>query len=195
MRETIQIRPEGGRKYFVDCNTRCDYINKRCNAGVASKERKMKTIILLLFAGLAVLLLSGTVMAAGNNTLTVSASVAGTCKFSSATSTLNFGALDPSVGTDVNGSGTTQFWCTKGVTTDAVSADNGLNFASGKRNMKDGTSGDLIPYTMTLTKDGNPNAGPTSPRTLTIGGQVLGADYTGKTAGSYADTVVLSISP
>ena len=194
MRETIQIRPEGGRKYFVDCNTRCDYINKRCNAGVASKERKMKTIFLLLFAGLAVLLLSGTVMAAGDNTLTVSASVAGTCKFSSATSTLNFGALDPSVGTDVNGSGTTQFWCTKG-TTETLAADNGANYSGGKRNMKLTTGTDLIPYTLTLTPDGNANAGPGSPRTLTIGGQVLGTDYTGKTAGSYADTVVLSITP
>lgn len=155
----------------------------------------MKKLFLLFVAGMMVVLLSGTVMAAGTNTLTVSANVAGTCKFSSATSTLGFGALDPSVGTNVNGNTTTQFWCTKGVTTDAVAADNGLNFASGKRNMKDGVSGDVIPYTLTLTKDANPNAGPATPRTLTIDGQVLGSDYTGKTAGNYADTVVLSITP
>jgi hypothetical protein len=155
----------------------------------------MKKFLLLFVASMVVLLLSGTAMAAGSNTLTVSASVSGTCKFSSTTSTLNFGALDPSVGTTVNGSTTTQFWCTKGVTTDAVAADNGVNFASGKRNMKDATSGDLIPYALTLTKDGNANTGPAAPRTLTIDGSVLGPDYTGKTAGNYADTVVLSITP
>ncbi len=155
----------------------------------------MKTLTLLFVAGMFVLLLCGTVMAAGSNTLTVQASVTGTCKFVSTTSTLNFGALDPSVGTTVNGSTTTQFWCTKGTSTDAVAADNGVNFAGGKRNMKDAGSGDLIPYTLTLTKDANPNAGPATPRTLTIDGQVLGPDYTGKTAANYADTVVLSITP
>lgn len=155
----------------------------------------MKTLTLLLVAGMVVLLLSGTALAAGTNTLTVNASVTGTCKFVSTTSTLNFGALDPSVGTTVNGSTTTQFWCTKGTTTDAVSADNGVNYAGGKRNMKDAGSGDVIPYTLTLTKDANPNAGPATPRTLTIDGQILGPDYTGKTAANYADTVVLSITP
>ncbi len=154
----------------------------------------MKKSYLVFVSGMVILLLAGTAMASGTNTLTVTASVTGTCKFSSATSALNFGALDPSVGTNVNGSTTTQFWCTKG-TTETLAADNGANYSGGKRNMKLTTGTDLIPYTLTLTPDGNANAGPGTPRTLTIGGQVLGTDYTGKTAGSYADTVVLSITP
>lgn len=143
----------------------------------------------------AIVATAGAAMAAASNTLTVQASVTGTCKFSSGTSTLNFGALDPSVGTNVNGSTTTNFWCTKGVTTDAIAANNGSNWSGTKRQMLDTVSTDLIPYTLTLTPDGSANTGPASPRTLTIGGQVLGTDYTGKTAGSYSDTVTLNITP
>lgn len=141
-----------------------------------------------------VLLFAGMSMATGSNTLTVSANVMGTCKFSSASSTLGFGGLDPTVGTNVSATSTTQFWCTKGVTLDAITADNGAHFAA-SRNMQDPVSLDLIPYTLSLTKDANPNTGPLAPRTLTISGTVLGIDYTSKTAGNYSDTVVLTITP
>ncbi|NJD63581.1 MAG: hypothetical protein FIA93_12795 [Deltaproteobacteria bacterium] len=154
----------------------------------------MKTVFTAAFA-VALIAMAGYGMASDTNTLTVQASVLGTCKFVSTTSTLGFGALDPSAGTDVNGSSTTQFWCTKGVATDAVSAGNGLNFVGGKRGMKDAVSGDVIPYTLSLAKDGLSNGGPTVPRTLTIAGNVLGADYTGKAAGSYSDTVTITITP
>lgn len=146
-------------------------------------------------AAVAIVAMAVPAMAADSNTLTVQANVVGTCKFSAPkTSLLDFGGLDPSVGTNVNGSTTTQFWCTKGVNTDAISAGNGLNFGA-KRQMKDIVSGDLIPYTLALVKDANPNVGPATPRTLTINGQVLGTDYTAKTAGSYSDTVILDIIP
>ena len=145
---------------------------------------------------LGLVLMAGIAFAADTNTLTVTASVTGTCKFvAPKTSTLDFGALDPSIGNNVNASTTTQFWCTKGVTTDVISAGNGSHYVGASRNMQDPVSNDLIPYTLTLAKDGNPNAGPTSPRTLTISGQVLGTDYAGKSAGSYSDTVIISINP
>jgi len=154
----------------------------------------MKTFFVAA-AAIALIAMAGSGMASDSNTLTVTASVAGTCKFGSTTSTLGFGSLDPSVGTDVNASNTTQFWCTKGVTTDVVSAGNGNNYAGGQRGMKDTVSSDVIPYSLSLTKDLNLNAGPSAPRTLTLAGTVLGADYTGKTAGSYSDTVTISITP
>jgi spore coat protein U-like protein len=154
----------------------------------------MKKLIVLMVA-IGIIAMSGVAIAADTNTLTVQASVVGTCKFSSATSTLNFGNLDPSSGANVNGTTTTQFWCTKGISTDVIAANNGQNFAGGKRGMKDTSGADVIPYTLTLTKDANPNNGPTAPRTLTIDGQVLGTDYTSKTASSYADSVTLNITP
>jgi len=150
---------------------------------------------MVVFIALAVFAAGGAAWAADTNTLTVSASVVGTCKFSSATSALTFGALDPSVGGDVNRSATTQFWCTRGVTTAPFTNDQGLHFAAGKNQMRDAVSTDVIPYTLTLTPDTNSNAGPGSPRTLTIAGNVLGTDYTSKTAGNYADTVVLTLTP
>jgi spore coat protein U-like protein len=119
----------------------------------------------------------------------------GTCKFTAADSTLNFGALDPSTPVVVNGSTSTQFWCTKGVATDLITADLGANPAGSTRQMKDIAGTDLIPYSLTLTPDGSTNQGPASPRTLDIAGSVLAADYTGKTAGSYSDTVTLTINP
>jgi len=142
----------------------------------------------------AFLMISAGAIAADTNTLTVTASVTGTCKFVTGTSTLDFGALDPSLGTNVNGSGSTTFWCTKG-TVEAIAAGNGSNWDGSKRNMRDPVSTDLIPYTLTLTPDGGTNQGPGSPRTLTIAGQVLGTDYTTKSAGSYTDTVTLTITP
>lgn len=148
-----------------------------------------------VFIALAVLAAGGAAWAAGSNTLTVSANVAPTCRFSAATSTLAFGALDPSTGGNVNGSSSTSFWCTKGVTTDLITAGLGLNPAGAVRQMRDSVSLDLIPYSLTLTPDGSTNQGPASTRTLSISGTVLAADYTSKAAGSYSDTVTLTITP
>jgi hypothetical protein len=158
------------------------------------KGGHMKRILAVAIA-VGLVAAAGPGMAADSNTLTVQASVRGTCKFSSTTSILGFGTLDPSVGTDVNGSTTVQFWCTKGVTTDSITASNGNNFAGGKRGMMDTVSSEVIPYTLALDPGISPNAGPSSPRTLTITGSVLGADYTAKSAGDYSDSVTLSINP
>ncbi len=138
---------------------------------------------------------SASAMAGGTNTLTVSANVVGTCKFATTTSTLGFGSLDPSVGTNVNATGSTNYWCTKGVTTAAITADNGLNF-SGSRRMVNATSAtDLIPYTLTLTPSATAPGGPATPLTLNLAGTVLGTNYTAVAAGNYSDTVILTITP
>jgi spore coat protein U-like protein len=149
-----------------------------------------------VFITLAVLAAGGAAWAADTNTLTVQASVTGTCKFVAATSALNFGALDPAIAVDVNGSTTTQFWCTKGLQTlVTLAADLGLNPAGGTRQMMDSVSTDLIPYSLTLTPDGGTNQGPASPRLLTISGTVLGANFAGKSEGNYSDTVLLTFTP
>ncbi len=153
--------------------------------------KKSFTVIIAL----AVLATCGAAWAADSNTLTVQANVTGTCRFVAATSTLNFGALDPSVGTDVSGSTTASFWCTRGVITAPFTNGPGLHFATGKNQMIDPVSADVIPYTLTLTPDGGTNAGPGSPRTLTIAGNVLGTDYLSKSTGNYSDTVTLTLTP
>jgi spore coat protein U-like protein len=133
--------------------------------------------------------------AADTKDLNVTASVTGTCKFKTATAeTLAFGALDPSVGTNVNASANVLYWCTKGVTTATVAMGNGLSYDGNKRNMKDAVSGDVIPYTLSVTLSGTPG-GPTVDLAAAISGQVLGTDYTGKAAGDYSDAVVLTLNP
>lgn len=153
--------------------------------------RKSMTVFIVL----AVLVAGSAAWAIDTNTLTVSANVVGTCKFSAATSTLSFGALDPSTPVAVTGSAAPTFWCTKGVTTDVITADLGGNQVSGVRQMKDTTPGgtDLIPYSLTLTPTGT-NLGPGTPRTLNIAGTIPANSYTGVTASTYSDTVVLTIN-
>jgi spore coat protein U-like protein len=151
-----------------------------------------------VFIALAVLAAGGAAWAVDTNTLTVRASVVPTCKFEvPKTSTLDFGALDPANPVAVNGSASPQFWCTKGVTTDVITADMGLTPVAGVRQMKDTAVGgtDLIPYTLTLIPDGNSNAGPASPRTLTINGTIPANSYTALAASTYSDTVTLEINP
>ena len=152
---------------------------------------------MVFFIALAVLAAGGAAWA-DTNTLTVSASVKGTCKFSSPTSTLAFGQMDPSSSAPVNATNTTNFWCTKNLlTTIALGADMGSNppSADGKRQMKDSVSSDLIPYSLDLVASGGANLGPNFPRTITISGSVLNKDYIEKSEGDYLDTVKITFTP
>jgi spore coat protein U-like protein len=148
----------------------------------------------LVIVVMTIVALAGVAMALDSNTLTVTASVVGTCKFNSATSTLAFGSLDPSAASDANLSTSVQFWCTKG-TIETLTPGQGNNWSGTSRQIKDAVSGDVIPYGLILTPDGSANAGPASPRTLTIAGSILGTDYTTVSAGDYADTVTITINP
>src|SRR5574341_684287 len=75
--------------------------------GLAERRDIVKRTILAVM-GVALLAMAGAAVASDTNTLTVSATVTGTCKFSSPTSSLNFGTLDPAVGSDKNVTNTTQ---------------------------------------------------------------------------------------
>jgi spore coat protein U-like protein len=148
---------------------------------------------MVVFIALALLVAGGTVWAA-TTTVAVSAIVTGTCRFNSG-GTIAFGTLDPSTALDVNGTvGQPAFWCTKGATY-TISDDSGLNEATaGARKMKHATLTDLIPYSMTYTATGT-GAGKTSPTSMNIAATVLNADYVNVSAGSYADTITLTIAP
>lgn len=155
--------------------------------------KKLSLVLVLFF----VAAMTSMAFGADSATITVQASVMGTCKFSpvGASGTLDFGTLDPGVGVDVNANTTIQFWCTKGVTLETFTVGNGNYFSGGSNNMRDTVSGDDIPYLISAAKDANPNQGPISPRTLTISGSVLGVDYINKSAGNYSDTVIIDVTP
>lgn len=150
----------------------------------------------LMVAGLcaAGLLASGAALAGDTNTLTVTASVTPACKFNSATSTLDFGALDPSLASNPTASSTTTYWCTKGSVASTTPGD-GLNHSGTSRQLKGPNASDLIPYSLSLTGGTQTGAGKSTPLTLTMNGGINNADYINATAGAYSDTVTLTITP
>jgi spore coat protein U-like protein len=148
-------------------------------------------------------------LAGGTATVNVTAEVKGTCKFTTASATLDFGDLDPSSPTDVDaGPVTLKFWCT--YPTDYTIGDNNGKNASGTTHRLINTSvtpNDYIPYnycydltsisscssdTSSVTGQGK---GPQNLITLYIAGTILGSNYANASAGSYSDTVTMTISP
>src|SRR3989304_5529941 len=152
-----------------------------------------KLLGMVMVLGL-VLGLGRAAMAADSNTVTVTANVVGTCKFNSATSTLAFGGLDPSSGSDVNASTSTTFWCTKNATY-SVTDDDGLyeTGANANRMRHATTLTEYVPYSFSYNPTTGSGLGRTSRITLTIDGTVTFANYQNAAAGDYADTVVVSI--
>jgi spore coat protein U-like protein len=153
---------------------------------------------IILIVAIAMFAFSGMALAGDTATVDVTASVVGTCKFGvggglggTNIATLAFGSLDPSSTADANATVNYQYWCTKGSVA-ATSADNGLNY-SGSRRMTNGV--DFIPYSFNLTNHTQTGAGKGNPLTATISGTILNADYINVSAGSYLDTVALTITP
>ncbi|HET20250.1 MAG TPA: hypothetical protein ENO16_06545 [Chromatiales bacterium] len=146
----------------------------------------------LLIANLCVAgLLSSAAWAGDTATVTVSATVVGTCQFNS-NGTVGF-TLDPSVGGNVTGTvSNPEFWCTKNASW-TITDDLGLNEAGTQRNMKNAGT-DLIPYSFGYTSTGT-GEGKSTPITMNIAASVAEADYIDKPAGSYSDTVTLTIAP
>lgn len=138
------------------------------------------------------LALGSTVWAGDTATVSVSATVVGTCKFVSGGS-VSF-TLDPSTGGDVNGTVVQpKFWCTKGATY-TISDDDGMYESGTTHRMKHSTLNEYIAYTFTYTTTGT-GSGPSSPITMDISSKVTGSDYLSASAGSYSDTVTLTITP
>ena len=142
----------------------------------------------------AFIMIGGVALGADSNTLTVSASVTGSCRFSSGTSTLNFGTLDQNSGADATATGSTQFWCTRNASY-TLSANNGLYYDTNRRMRHATEATEHIPYNLSFTPTTGTGAGKASPITLSLSGTVTNANYVNAIAGNYADTVTLSITP
>ena len=153
-----------------------------------------KLVGLMMVSGL--VLLAGVAFAGDTNTVTVSANVVGTCMFDSATSTLAFGALDPTSGSDVSTSTSTTFWCTKNAPYSITDDDGEHELVANQNRMENTTTaGEFIPYSFSYNPTSGNGSGRTTPITLTISGTVTFTDYQNVAAGGYSDTVVLTIAP
>lgn len=161
----------------------------------------MKKLNLTLALAAAGLVASASAFAASaTHDLSVSAVVTGSCKFNSAgptTLTLanSGGSIDPSVATDATGSANVTYRCTTG-TTATTTANNGANF-SGSRRVRLGVTTNYMPYSLSLSGCNQVGIGHGGSGDLTcaVSGTILAADHQNAAAGTYADTVQLTITP
>lgn len=152
----------------------------------------MKKLIVIV-AAIAIVAMAGVAMAGDTATVSVSASVTGTCKFNTGTKTVTF-TLDPATDGDVTGSvSQPTFWCTKG-TSYGITDDDGVNKSGTTHRVKHTESTEYIPYSFTYPPTGT-GAGKTTPITMDIAGTITNADYINASVGNYADTVTLTITP
>ena len=147
----------------------------------------------ILAVALVVVAMAGSAMAAGTQTVAVSATVVGVCQFLTG-GTMAF-TLNPSVGGDIAGTAVQPtFWCTNG-TTATITDNNGLHYSGTSRRMLHATSAtDFIPYSFTYTAS-RAGTGRNTTITMDLASTVVSADYLDALAGNYADTVTLTINP
>ena len=135
--------------------------------------------------------ITGFAHAAGSDsfTLDVSAEVASTCKITtSGPYTLHF-SLDPSSQQDATATtSTVGFWCTEGVVFSITDDGSGSHALAGP-------DANPIPYSLAYTPSLTAGAGPVQPILLTIDGTVAYSAFANKKAGTYTDTVIVTISP
>jgi spore coat protein U-like protein len=165
-------------------------------------ELKIQSMILI---AVSIFMTAGVGHAGDSNSVSVTATVVsrGTCWFTTETSALNFGNLDPSNPVDVNASTSVIFRCWRGLivwfpVTFFIADDDGLyetgTNANRMRHSTDTT--EFLPYSFSLgPTSGTVTGNPTLNRTLSISGTVRGVDYQDAAMGNYSDTVVVSIEP
>lgn len=133
----------------------------------------MKAKILVAAAALMV----PVVGSAGNsNTLTATATVQAVCNFTTTTSSLTFGSIDPTGAGAVTASTSIAYACTSGTSPVLTMPAGGA--------MSDGTNS--LPFSLTNTDLGG---------SIQIDGSVAQVDYSVAPAGAYSGTVTYTITP
>lgn len=140
------------------------------------------------------LLSTALTFAADTGTVNINATVVGTCKFTTSTANINV-SLDPSVGGTVNGNGSLVFWCTKDASYTVSDDDGQYESGTDANRVFNSTANEYIPYTFSYNPTSGTGAGPTSPITLNVSASFAQADYQNASAGSYTDTVTITVNP
>ncbi len=143
---------------------------------------------------------SAATAASTTHNVNVNANVTGNCRFNDAGPTTlliqndGSGNIDPSSTTDATGTATVPYRCTKG-TVASVSAGNGNNHDGTNRRVTDGT--EFMAYSLNLSGDTQTGTGHGVGQdlTLTLDSTITAAAFQNVSAGAYADTVVLTITP
>ena len=135
---------------------------------------------------------AGFAAALDSQTLAVTASVTGICKFSSTSTPLAFGAIDPSLTTAKTISANVLYKCTKGTPSLGVTATGGTT-----RSMTGPTPTDLLGYSLAFSSGTQTGTGFGSGQdlTLVVNGTITAAQYQNVAAGAYTENVTLNITP
>jgi spore coat protein U-like protein len=145
--------------------------------------------LLTITAAAAIIAMAGSAMAATAN-LAVSATVANACSVTGGT--LSFGALDTLAAPVVPGtSAGVTVTCTKSDPY-TVTVDKGTHFVGAQANLKNTTNTDVIPYSLTVPAV---SAGTGAAQTIAITGTIAAGTYNTASAGTYNDTVVITVTP
>ena len=151
-----------------------------------SLKLSFKVVALALMA-----CVSGFATAADSTGLAVTANVPGLCKFSTTTTPLAFGAVDPSLTADKVVSANVNYKCTKNT------ASLGVTTGSGPiQTMIGPTPTDTMSYTLALaggTQTGK-GFGPGQDLVLAVTGTITAAQYQNAAAGAYSEIVTLTIT-
>ena len=172
--------------------------------GMSSKHRRNAMVSPRIRAvaalGVAAAAFSFPAPAADSYSLIVTATVQGICKFTQASGqTLAFtnnasGGIDPSLAANATANASIAYKCTSG-TAPSTFTGVGANDTGGNHVVKNGTNSMI--YTVSLTGGGAGDgfgAGSTN-KTVAVAGTILPAQFQSAPAGTYTDTLVVTIAP
>jgi spore coat protein U-like protein len=151
----------------------------------------MKPSKKLIAAAFAMLAMTGA-QAADTHTINVNAEVVGTCRFNSASSDINL-SLDPTAATNVSGSSTIQYRCTRGTTPIFVMAS-GSTGSNAAGNLVQGAESIAYTYASVNGGDGT-GMGAAQAKDLTVTVTVNQANAANVAAGTYTDTIAITLTP
>jgi spore coat protein U-like protein len=144
-----------------------------------------------LIAALVAMLVSGAA-AADNHTVTLNATVNGTCKFNAGTSTVNL-TLDPTASSTLTQNASILYRCTKGTAPTFALASGSTSSATGG-NLVNGA--ESIAYTFSSTPGGaGTGLGTGNDKTLGVSVSVNQANAANVTPNVYTDTIAITLTP
>jgi spore coat protein U-like protein len=128
-------------------------------------------------------------------TLAVSATVAGTCRFTTGTFNLSFGALDPAAAANQTQGAGISYKCTKNAAATSFSFD-GDAASPAAISITNGI--DSIPVALSWTPPATLGTGFGAGSTaiaMAVTGDILATDYANVSAGSYSKNVAVVVAP
>jgi spore coat protein U-like protein len=154
-----------------------------------------KTLILLTIIAVGVFL-GAPSFAAGTGQVDINATVVGTCKFTATGGSTTISVtLDPSSGSDVTRNGSLQFWCTKGASYNVTDDDGQYESGPNQNRVYNSSTDEYIPYSFSYTPTSGIGGGPSTSITLDVTVTFQYTDYKDASAGTYTDTVTITVTP